>query len=118
MGKTYRAVQRGDMTPANGTRNIFMLDKLRASGLPDARAKAGNGYVAPVIQIYSVPSGCFLSLEQIEASKRGKSIIDASQCTPVQLDHDGPPLLEHAPRLEPAEPAAHESAQAEPSPTP
>ena len=68
LGKVYRAVDRSDMSPAEGTRRVFMLDKLRASGLPDARAKAGGGYVAPVINVFSVPSGYFLSLEQIEAT--------------------------------------------------
>lgn len=65
-----------------------MLDKLRASGLPDVRSKPGGGYAPPVIQIFSVPSGFFLSMEQVEASKRGEPIIDASQCTPLLLEHE------------------------------
>ena len=37
LGKVYRSVDAGNMSPAEGTRRVFMLDKLRASGLPDAR---------------------------------------------------------------------------------
>jgi hypothetical protein len=95
MGKVYRAVDRGDMSPSDGTRRVFMLDKLRASGLPDARAKAGGGYVPPVIQIFSVPSGFFLSAEQVEAHKRGEPIVDVDQCTPLVLEHEATlPALE------------------------
>ena len=65
-----------------------MLDKLRASGLPDARARTGNGYVTPAINVFSVPSNCFLSMEQIEAMKRGEPIIDVAQCTPMLLEHE------------------------------
>src|SRR4249919_333747 len=61
LGKVYRSVDAGNMSPAEGTRRVFMLDKLRASGLPDARAKADGGYVAPVLNVFSVPSGYFLS---------------------------------------------------------
>ena len=84
------------MSPSDGTRRAFLLDKLRASGLPDARARAGNGYAAPIVNILSMPSGFFFSAEQIAAMKRGKSIIDASQCTPMLLEHDEPtpPALE------------------------
>ena len=91
-GKVYRAVDACKMSPAEGTRRVFMLDKLRASGLPDARAKAGGGYAPPVINILSVPSGYFLSHEPVEASKRGEPFIDASQCTPLRLEHDEPML--------------------------
>jgi hypothetical protein len=99
LGKVYRAVDRGDMSPAEGTRRVFMLDKLRASGLPDARAKAGGGYVAPVINVFSVPSGYFLSLEQIEAHNRGEQIIDVNDCK--QLAFEPEPQL---PMMEVSEP--------------
>lgn len=93
LGKVYRSVDAGNMSPAEGTRRVFMLDKLRASGLPDARAKADGGYVAPVLNVFSVPSGYFLSSEQIEATKRGEQIIDINQCTPFGLEPQ-PPMPE------------------------
>jgi hypothetical protein len=94
LGKVYKAVDAGSMSPAEGTRRVFILDKLRASGLPDARARSG-GLVPPAIQILSVPTNCFLSHEQIEAMKRGVPFVDIAQCTPIQ-----PALLEHAPQLD------------------
>ena len=36
----------------------------------------------------SVPSGYFLSLEQVEARKRGEPFIDASRCTPLLLEQE------------------------------
>jgi hypothetical protein len=112
MGKVYRAVDRGDMSPSEGTRRVFMLDKLRASGLPDARAKAGGGYAAPVINVFSVPSGYFLSLEQIEAHNRGEHIIDVNDCKQLALEPK--PQL---PMLEVSEPVTIEIDAAPGDPT-
>ena len=81
---------------------------------------AGGSCAPPIIQILSVPSGCFLNQAQIEATERGEPFVDIAQCTPMQLEHAAPQLLEHAPRSEPKyeEPAAIESAPLEPEPDP
>jgi hypothetical protein len=123
MGWIYRAVDAGKMPPAEGTRRVFIIDKMLSSGLPDARAmSAGGGYTPPIIQILSVPSGCFLNRAQIEATERGEPFVDIALCTPRQLEHDEPPLLEHSPQVEPdeqhGEPAAIESAPPGPEPDP
>jgi hypothetical protein len=101
LGRVYKAVDAGTMSPAEGTRRVFILDKLRASGLPDARATSAGCYVPPVIQILSVPSNHFLSAEQIEAVNRGEPFINIAECTPIRLEHDEPALLEHTPHAEP-----------------
>ena len=62
MGKCYRAVQHGELAPSDGTRFIFILDKLRASGLPDARANAagGGGFI---LNICPIAAGTYFSRE-------------------------------------------------------
>jgi hypothetical protein len=118
MGWIYRAVDAGKMAAAEGTRRVFIIDKMLSSGLPDARATSAGGYAPPIIQILSVPSGCFLNQAQIGAMERGEPIVDVNQCT--QLERE-PQLLEHAPQLEPddeqhEEPAVIECAPPEPEP--
>ena len=83
------------------SRRVFILDKLRASGLPDVRATSAGTYAPPVVQIVSVPSNHFLSQAQIEAMKRGEPLIDIAECTPIRLERDEPQLLEHTPHVEP-----------------
>ena len=85
------------MSPSDGTRRAFLLDKFRASGLPDAQSQGRQRLYAAPIQIFSMPSGFFFSAEQIEAMKRGKSIIDASQCDAdaARKTSRMPPALKH-----------------------
>jgi hypothetical protein len=77
-------MQHGEAPRSDVTKDVFVLDKLRA-GLPEVKAEKGSGYgyFPPVINVYSVPSGYFLSHEQIEASKQGEQFIDPNQCTPL-----------------------------------
>ena len=112
LGKVYRAVDRSDMSPAEGTRRVFMLDKLRASGLPDARAKAGGGYAAPVINVFSVPSGYFLNHRADRGHNRGEQIIDVNDCKQLALEPE--PQL---PMLEVSEPVTIEIDAAPGDPT-
>jgi len=70
-----------------------VLDKLRA-GLPDIRAEAGGvAYVPTVVDVFSVPSNCFLSHEQIEAIRQGGTIVDAGQCQPLAIEHEAASAL-------------------------
>ena len=111
MCRTFRAVKNGDLPRADGVRDVAMLDKIH-NGMPDHTAS--STFTPPVINIYSVPSGFFLSYEQIEAANRGERIIEPSQCTPLLLEQQEPSTsalitIEHAPIVQP---------QPEPEPEP
>ena len=87
--RTYRLFINKQITHAEMSRRRELLVALRA-GLPEPveRPKSAGGYVRPVIQILSVPSGCFLSQAQIETMKGGEPFVDIAQCTPMLLQHD------------------------------
>ena len=93
MRRTYRLFINKTITHAEMSRRRELLVALRA-GLPDPieRPKSDD-YTALAIHIFSVPSNCFLSFEQIEAAKRNEPIVDIAQCTPLQLEHDEPQLM-------------------------
>ena len=87
MCRTFRAVKNGDLPRADGVRDVAMLDKIH-SGMPEHTA--GPSFTAPNINIYSVPSGFFLSDEQIQAIPRGDKVFDPDQCTPLPIVLDEP----------------------------
>ncbi len=100
MGKRYRAMQHGDALRSDVSKDVYVLDKLRA-GLPEmAENGSGNGYSIPGFTILSMPTNHFLTGEQITALKRGEPIVDVRKCTPLLLESEptSPALL--APELD------------------
>jgi hypothetical protein len=98
--RTYRLFVNKDITHAEMSRRRELLVALRA-GLPESvERRKDDSYSFPDIRIFSVPSGCFLKEQQIEAAKRGEPFVDPKQCAPLRFDT--PPLIEHAPSSEPA----------------
>jgi hypothetical protein len=83
----------GEAQRSEVTRDVYVLDKLRA-GLPDIRAEVGGvAYVPTVVNVFSVPTNHFLSHEQIEATRQGCTIIDAGQCQPLVIEHEATSAL-------------------------
>ena len=101
--RTYRLFINKEITHAEMSRRRELLVALRA-GMADPVERPESGDFTPTtINVLSVPSGYFLSHEQIEANKRGERIINLSDCTPLLLEQDAPqPLLRIVPDHEPA----------------
>ena len=62
-----------------------MLDKLLDLVCLTRALSLATGTLRP-LSTFSIPSYCFLSLEQVEAVKRGEPIVDIAECTPWQAD--------------------------------
>ena len=84
--KAYRAYRNKKITAADLKNQRDTLVALR-NGLPDPIERPGaNGYVPPAIYILSVPSGYFLTAEQIAATRCGAPLVDIKQCELLQFD--------------------------------
>jgi hypothetical protein len=88
IARNYRKLADGKMTPAAAARQVATLVALR-SGMPDVPARKPD-FTPAEIRIFSVPSSCFLNLEQIRSVKEGVPIVDIAQCEPFTFEPAAP----------------------------
>jgi hypothetical protein len=91
IARLYRRHANKDLSAAELKSRVGALTALRA-GLPETVAplKTGSTWTSPPT-ILSVPSGCFLTMEQIAAHKRGEDIVDPALCEPFVFEDAPPP---------------------------
>jgi hypothetical protein len=85
--KLYRDFINKRITRSEYEGHLKGLDSLHSGMLKQGDSVNGSaGYTPPEIRIFSVPSSCFLSLEQLKTLKEGGSIVDIAQCTPTTFE--------------------------------